>query len=57
MIPLRYRDLFKETGQVSDPSDGDLWNRIAEWLKTNNTKGYLFNKTTCTHEEEGYERR
>ena len=57
LIPLRYRDLFKETGQVSDPSDGDLWNRIGEWLKNNNKKGYLFNKTTCTHEEEGYERR
>lgn len=56
-IPLRYRDIFKETGIVGYPSDGDLWNRISEWITVNNMKSYFINKITCIHDEEGYERK
>jgi hypothetical protein len=55
-IPLRYRDIFKETGEVGLPSDGELWDRVSDWVKLNNLNSFLINKTTCIHDEEGYSR-
>lgn len=55
-IPLRYRDIFKETGKVGDPADCILWNEISEWLKNNSKTGYLINQLTCYHDDEGYSR-
>jgi hypothetical protein len=52
-IPLRYRDIFKETGVIGLPADGDLWNRVREWIIKNDLKSYLINKMTCVHEKEG----
>jgi predicted O-methyltransferase YrrM len=56
-IPLFYRDLFKETGVVGLPGDGDLWNRVTDFMLNNNLKSYFINKLTCVHDEEGYTRR
>jgi hypothetical protein len=56
-IPLLYRDIFKETGVVGLPGDGDLWNRVNEFMSTNNLKSYFINKITCVHDEEGYIRK
>jgi predicted O-methyltransferase YrrM len=56
-IPLRYVDFFKETGNIGQPSDCILWTEIAKWLNINNKTGYLINKITCFHEEEGYVRK
>ena len=56
-IPLFYRDLFKETGVVGLPGDGDLWNRVNEFMIKNNLISYFINKLTCVHDEEGYVRR
>jgi len=53
-IPLRYRDIFKESGVIGLPADGDLWDRVREWIIKNNLKSYLINKMTCVHEKEGY---
>lgn len=55
-IPLRYRDLYKETGKCGQPADSDLWVRVADYCKNNNLKTTLINKLTCYHLEEGYER-
>jgi hypothetical protein len=55
-IPLRYRDIFKETGVVGLPSDGDLWGRVSEWIILNKLNSLLINKITCIHDEEGYTR-
>lgn len=55
-IPLRYRDLFEESGRLFPPGDWDLWNRTAEFLNKNNKRGCLINRITCKHLEEGYER-
>jgi glycosyltransferase involved in cell wall biosynthesis len=56
-IPLRYRNIYKETGVSGLPADGDLWIRLTEHLKSNNQLGYLINKITCKHLEEGYEQK
>lgn len=56
-IPLRYEDVYKNTGKVGQPSDCILWNNINKWLKENNTIGYLINEITCIHDEEGYTRK
>lgn len=55
-IPLRYRDVFKETGEVGTPSDGELWGRVSEWITSNKLNSFLVNKITCIHDEEGYTR-
>lgn len=55
-IPLKYKDLFKENGTTSLPSDADLWERCAMHIKSNGLKSILINSTTCNHLEEGYER-
>jgi glycosyltransferase involved in cell wall biosynthesis len=54
-IPLRYRNVYEETGVSGLPGDGDLWLRVSEYLKSINKTGYLVNKITCKHLEEGYE--
>lgn len=56
-IPLKYRDIFKETGKRGLPSDADLWNRVADYCTKNNLKTTLINRVTCFHIEEGYERK
>jgi hypothetical protein len=56
-IPHRYVDLFKQTGKVGGAADCLLWGEVNNWLKTNNKKGYMVNKLTCYHNEEGYSRK
>ena len=56
-IPLRYRDIFAETGKIGLPGDADMWHRVRDYLFSINQTGYLVNKITCKHIEEGYERR
>jgi len=55
-IPLKYRDIFLETGSVGSPSDADLWSRCGQFIIQNNLKSTLINKLTCRHDEEGYGR-
>ena len=55
-IPLRYRDLFDETGVVGLPGDAELWDRCGRDILDNNLKSTLINKITCSHIEEGFER-
>lgn len=56
-IPLRYIDIFKETGEVGLPGDADFWNRVSEHIVNNKLKSKFINKLTCRHDEEGYERK
>lgn len=51
-IPLRYRDVFEETGKES-PGDADMWARISEYVKENKLKTYKISSLTCYHETEG----
>ena len=53
-IPLRTRNLFKETGKVGLPGDGDLWERTKKYIRENSLKSMLINELTCFHDEEGY---
>jgi glycosyltransferase involved in cell wall biosynthesis len=55
-IPLRYRDIYCETGAVGLPADADLWERSRAVIETNNLKSTLINLLTCAHAEEGFER-
>ena len=55
-IPLKYRDLFDETGVVGLPADAELWERCATYILSNNLKSTLINIVTCNHVEEGFER-
>lgn len=50
---IRSRDVYKEDG-IAVPSDMDLWRRLSNFMKTNNKQGYLNNKITCHHLEEGF---
>ena len=52
-IPLRYRDVFAEEGYPY-AADADLWNRLSKYMLENNKVGYLINKVTCHHDEEGF---
>lgn len=56
-IPLRYRDLFLETGKIGLPTDAELWFRTGKYIFENNLKSTLINEITCYHIEEGYERK
>lgn len=56
-IPLRYIDIFKETGQVGLPGDAEFWSRVSDYIIKNNLKSKLINVLTCRHDEEGYELR
>lgn len=55
-MPLRYVDIYAETGKIGMPGDAYMWKRVREYLQSNNQTGYLINKITCKHKEEGYER-
>lgn len=55
-IPLRYRDLYAETGKIGLPGDADMWVRVRDYLTSIKQHGLLINKITCKHKEEGYER-
>jgi glycosyltransferase involved in cell wall biosynthesis len=55
-IPLKYRDLFSETGKIGLPADAELWDRCGKYIITNNLKSTLINEITCYHIEEGFER-
>jgi hypothetical protein len=48
LIPLRYRDVFEETG-ILEPSNADLWLRSNQYIKENNLESYLITSLTCFH--------
>lgn len=52
MIPLRYRDVFEETG-TEHAADADLWRRIGRYVEENNLKTYQITSLTCFHPTEG----
>ena len=56
-IPLRTRDLYKETGKVGLPGDADLWERTSKYVKENSLMSIAINELTCFHDEEGYSKR
>jgi glycosyltransferase involved in cell wall biosynthesis len=56
-IPLKYRDLFSETGSIGLPTDAELWYRTGRYIIENKLKSTLINEITCYHVEEGYERK
>jgi hypothetical protein len=56
-IPLLYRDLFDETGSVGLPADGELWDRCNQYITKNKLNSYCINTITCSHNEEGHERK
>jgi glycosyltransferase involved in cell wall biosynthesis len=47
-LPLRFRDVFAETGVVY-ASDADLWTRTTEFLKTKNLMAYLLDEVTSIY--------
>jgi hypothetical protein len=52
-IHLPYRDMYEVSGIIF-PSDGDMWNRIAEKSTAENLKCYVIREVTCVHENENY---
>lgn len=52
-IPLKYRDVFGETGEIY-PSDADMWNRISTLCIKANLKSYLVCEVSCVHEAENH---
>ena len=46
-IPLRYRDIYNETGNLGLPSDADLLQRCSDFITLNNLKSTLVNRITC----------
>lgn len=50
-IPLKYRDVFAETG-IIEPSDADLWSRVASYIIQHNLSSYLVSSLTCFHPKE-----
>jgi glycosyltransferase involved in cell wall biosynthesis len=56
-IPLRYRDIYQETGKIGLPADAELWQRCRMYINNNNLKSNLINQISCYHIEEGFERR
>lgn len=55
-IPLRYRNLYAETGFLGVPADAELWERTKLFITENNLKSYFINVLTCAHDNEGFER-
>jgi glycosyltransferase involved in cell wall biosynthesis len=51
-LPLRYRDVFEETGGNGLPADADLWERCYHYFLQNGIKSVNINKITCYHVEE-----
>jgi glycosyltransferase involved in cell wall biosynthesis len=50
-IPLRYRDVFAETG-TSYPADADMWQRIGNYINQNRLNSFLIKQLTCHHPTE-----
>jgi glycosyltransferase involved in cell wall biosynthesis len=50
-IPLRYRDVYEETGQAY-AADADLWNRISEYIKKNKLYAYLIDDVTLIYDKQ-----
>ena len=52
-IPLRYRDVFEETGDMV-PTDADFWNRLRAFIieSKNGYTGTYINALTCRHDSE-----
>ena len=48
---LRFRDVFEDEGRYH-AGDGDMWERLTEYMKNNNRKGFLVDRITCHHETE-----
>lgn len=48
---LRYRDVLHEEGRIY-VADGDMWNRLSEYMRLNGKRGYLIDKVTTLHLEE-----
>jgi hypothetical protein len=54
-IPLRYRDLWLDTGvnnKQTLPADGDMWERCRKYMLKNNLRSFCVNKITVKHETE-----
>lgn len=54
-IPLRYRDLWLDTGISNEqtlPSDGDMWERCRYHIIKNNLRSFCVNKVTVLHTTE-----
>tara|TARA_R110001632_G_scaffold229478_1_gene365658 strand:- start:933 stop:1631 length:699 start_codon:yes stop_codon:yes gene_type:complete len=51
LIPIKYRDVFEETGQEF-AADADMWVRIGDYIKKNNLKSYQITSLTCFHPTE-----
>jgi virginiamycin A acetyltransferase len=51
VIPLKYRDVFEETGK-DYVADADLWIRMKEFIKNNNLKAYYITSLTCFYHSE-----
>ena len=45
-IPLKYRDVYAETGEVLE-GDIDMWLRVSRHLKENNLKSFVIAVKTC----------
>lgn len=52
-IPIRYRDMFAETGMVLLPSDAQMWLDMRNYIDKNNLISVMINRVTCGHDEEG----
>lgn len=54
-IPLRYRDLYLDTGKTDDQTltaDSDLWERTRNHILKNNLRSFCVNKVTVLHDTE-----
>ena len=50
-IPLRYRDVYSETGRVY-ASDADLWERTTSYIKNNGLKAILLGEPTLIYDKQ-----
>jgi len=50
-IPIRYRDVFLETG-TPYPADADLWIRVNAYILDKKLNSYLIHHLTCNHPTE-----
>jgi len=51
LIPLKYRDVFEETGKEY-AADADLWERVGKYVIENKLKTYQVTSLTCFHPTE-----
>lgn len=52
LMPLRYRDVYSETG-IALEADIDMWARLRVYCLEKNLKSYLISDGTCFHPNEG----